>query len=737
MDHLRCVVERITYQNPETGYSVIRCRARGYSDLVTVVGLMPETHVGAVLSLEGAWKVDPKYGRQFTAEKFEETLPATVFGIEKYLGSGLIKGIGPKFAKKIVQQFGKDTLDIIEENPDSLIEVPGIGRLRVERIKESWAEQKEIKNIMLFLQSHDVSTAHATKIYKTYGNQSIAIVKENPYRLADDIWGIGFRTADIIAGKMGFGEERFARLRSGIMYALNQLADEGHCYGTREQVLTAAGELLKVDEALLVMTLDEMMRQRDVIVEKAKVPVDETADDVSHGPVDEMAETQMEEAIYLQPFFFSEMGTAKRLDAVLHGMRSFRIQPEGLLERIGKKTGMQYDDIQQQAILAAVRNKVLVLTGGPGTGKTTTTLGIIAAYREAGARIILAAPTGRAAKRLSETTGMEAKTIHRLLEVKPPNGYQRNEENPLEGDVLIVDECSMIDIVLMYNLLKAVPDDMTLILVGDVDQLPSVGAGNVLSDIIASGCIPVVKLERVFRQAQGSRIIMNAHRINKGQAIDIRGGRNADFFFAAQETPEEAADLIVKYVAENLPRYYHADPIRDIQVLTPMQRGLVGAVNLNQRLQDTLNRTRIFLRRGGTEYRIHDKVMQIRNDYNKEVYNGDIGFISSVDMDERELTVNFEGRDVTYDATELDELVLAYACTIHKSQGSEYPIVVMPFMMTHYIMLQRNLLYTGVTRAKKILVLVGEKKAVSTAINNNKAVGRNTRLKERIRKITG
>ena len=736
MDHLRCVVERITYQNPETGYSVIRCRARGYSDLVTVVGLMPETHVGAVLSLEGAWKVDPKYGRQFTAEKFEETLPATVFGIEKYLGSGLIKGIGPKFAKKIVQQFGKDTLDIIEENPDSLIEVPGIGRLRVERIKESWAEQKEIKNIMLFLQSHDVSTAHATKIYKTYGNQSIAIVKENPYRLADDIWGIGFRTADIIAGKMGFGEERFARLRSGIMYALNQLADEGHCYGTREQVLTAAGELLKVDEALLVMTLDEMMRQRDVIVEKAKVPVDETADDVSHGPVDEMAETQMEEAIYLQPFFFSEMGTAKRLDAVLHGMRSFRIQPEGLLERIGKKTGMQYDDIQQQAILAAVRNKVLVLTGGPGTGKTTTTLGIIAAYREAGARIILAAPTGRAAKRLSETTGMEAKTIHRLLEVKPPNGYQRNEENPLEGDVLIVDECSMIDIVLMYNLLKAVPDDMTLILVGDVDQLPSVGAGNVLSDIIASGCIPVVKLERVFRQAQGSRIIMNAHRINKGQAIDIRGGRNADFFFAAQETPEEAADLIVKYVAENLPRYYHADPIRDIQVLTPMQRGLVGAVNLNQRLQDTLNRTRIFLRRGGTEYRIHDKVMQIRNDYNKEVYNGDIGFISSVDMDERELTVNFEGRDVTYDATELDELVLAYACTIHKSQGSEYPIVVMPFMMTHYIMLQRNLLYTGVTRAKKILVLVGEKKAVSTAINNNKAVGRNTRLKERIRKMT-
>ena len=738
MDHLRCVVERITYQNPENGYSVIKCRAKGFSDLVTVVGLMPETHVGAVLSLDGAWKVDPKYGKQFTAEKFEETLPATVFGIEKYLGSGLIKGIGPKFAKKIVQQFGKDTLDVIEENPDALIEVAGIGQQRVNRIKESWAEQKEIKNIMLFLQSHDVSTSHATKIYKTYGNQSIEVVQENPYRLADDIWGIGFRTADIIAGKMGYGEERFARLRSGIMYALNQLAEEGHCYGTREQVLNAAGELLKVDETLLVMTLDEMMHQRDVIVEKAEVhlqDMEQNGTAVWNTP--ESEEIQIEEAIYLQPFFFSEMGTAKRLTAILQGMRRFRVRTEGIIDHVQKKTGMHYDEIQQQAILEAIQNKVLVLTGGPGTGKTTTTIGIISAYREAGAKIVLAAPTGRAAKRLSETTEMEAKTIHRLLEVKPPNGYQRNEENPLEGDVLIVDECSMIDIMLMYNLLKAVPDDMTLILVGDVDQLPSVGAGNVLSDIIASGCIPVVKLERIFRQAQGSRIIMNAHRINKGQAIDMRGGREADFFFAAQETPEAAADLIVKYVTENLPRYYRADPIRDIQVLTPMQRGVVGAVNLNQRLQEALNKTRIFLRRGGIEYRLHDKVMQIRNDYNREVYNGDIGFISSVNMEDRELNVNFEGREVTYDATELDELVLAYACTIHKSQGSEYPIVVMPFMMTHYIMLQRNLLYTGVTRAKKILVLVGEKKAVSYAIRNNKAVTRNTRLKERIRNVAG
>ena len=711
MDHLRCVVERITYQNADNGYTVLKCAVKNAQDLVTVVGIMPDTHVGSVLALEGVWKVDAKYGRQFSVEKFEETLPATVYGIEKYLGSGLIKGVGPKFARRIVEKFGKDTLDVIEENPDALIEVEGIGRVRVERIRKSWEEQKEIKNIMLFLQGHEVSTSHATKIFKTYGSDSISVVQENPYRLADDIWGIGFKTADTIAEKMGIEKDRFIRLRSGILYTLNKLSENGHCYAVREQLIKAAVQLLEVEEAELEITLDEMLRTEDVIRE--------------------------EEAIYLPPFFFSETGCAKRLLKLLAAERRVQMDVDTVMETVTGRAGqgqhITYDEVQLEAIRAAVSSKIMVLTGGPGTGKTTTTMGIIAAYRAAGCRIVLAAPTGRAAKRMSEATGMEAKTIHRLLEYKPPEGYQRKEENPLEGDVLILDECSMIDIMLMYNLLKAMPEQMTLIMVGDTDQLPSVGAGNVLKDIISSGRIPVVRLSRIFRQAQGSRIIMNAHRINKGEQIDMRGGRDSDFFFAAKETNEEVVELLVKYCTENLPRYYHVDALQDIQVLTPMQRGVCGAANLNQVLQEAMNPGSIFLRRGGTQYRLHDKVMQIRNDYDKEVFNGDIGVINHVDMEERELTVNFDGREVVYDVSELEELTLAYATTIHKSQGSEYPIVVMPFTMSHYVMLQRNLLYTGVTRAKKILVLIGEKKAVWYAVKNETTADRNTKLAERLR----
>ena len=711
MDHLRCVVERITYQNADNGYTVLKCAVKNAQDLVTVVGIMPDTHVGSVLALEGVWKVDAKYGRQFSVEKFEETLPATVYGIEKYLGSGLIKGVGPKFARRIVEKFGKDTLDVIEENPDALIEVEGIGRVRVERIRKSWEEQKEIKNIMLFLQGHEVSTSHATKIFKTYGSDSISVVQENPYRLADDIWGIGFKTADTIAEKMGIEKDRFIRLRSGILYTLNKLSENGHCYAVREQLIQAAVQLLEVEEAELEITLDEMLRTEEVIRE--------------------------EEAIYLPPFFFSETGCAKRLLKLLAAERRVQMDVDTVMEtvmgRAGQGQHITYDEVQLEAIRAAVSSKIMVLTGGPGTGKTTTTMGIIAAYRAAGCRIVLAAPTGRAAKRMSEATGMEAKTIHRLLEYKPPEGYQRKEENPLEGDVLILDECSMIDIMLMYNLLKAMPEQMTLIMVGDTDQLPSVGAGNVLKDIISSGRIPVVRLSRIFRQARGSRIIMNAHRINKGEQIDMRGGRDSDFFFAAKETNEEVVELLVKYCTENLPRYYHVDALQDIQVLTPMQRGVCGAANLNQVLQEAMNPGSIFLRRGGTQYRLHDKVMQIRNDYDKEVFNGDIGVINHVDMEERELTVNFDGREVVYDVSELEELTLAYAITIHKSQGSEYPIVVMPFTMSHYVMLQRNLLYTGVTRAKKILVLIGEKKAVWYAVKNETTADRNTKLAERLR----
>ena len=706
MEYLRCVVERITYRNEQNGYSVLKCRAKGFQDLVAVVGAMPDVHVGSVLSLGGEWKLDAKYGRQFSVETCEETLPATVVGIEKYLGSGLVKGIGPKFAQRIVQRFGQDTLDVIEETPEKLIEVPGIGQLRVERIRKSWLEQKEIKNIMLFLQGHDVSTTHATKIYKTYGKDSVKIVQENPYRLADDIWGIGFKTADAIAAKLGFEHERYERLRSGLLYTLNRLADDGHCYATRDMLMETGAELLTVDAPKLSDALNGMITDEDVKTE--------------------------EDTIYLPPFYHAEVGTARRLTEIYAYAGGVRVAPLGLTERVENATGIAYDDIQMEAILTAVQSKILILTGDPGTGKTTTTLGIITAFREAGARILLAAPTGRAAKRLSETTGMETKTIHRLLETKPPDGYQRNADNPLDGDVLIIDECSMIDVMLMYNLLKAVPDAMTLIFVGDIDQLPSVGAGNVLRDMIDSECFPVVRLTRIFRQAQSSRIIMSAHRINGGKMPDLSNGRDSDFFFMERETPEAALETIVELVRNRLPRAYRIPP-GEIQVLTPMQRGVVGAANLNQALQEAINPHADSLRRGGMLFRVRDKVMQIRNNYDKEVFNGDIGVVESVDLEDKTLSVRFDNRLIEYDSTELDELVLAYAVTIHKSQGSEYPVVVMPILMTHYVMLQRNLVYTGITRAKRLLVIVGTKKALSLAVRNVTVTRRNTMLKERLR----
>ena len=721
-ERLRAVVERITYQNAENGYSVLRLRAKGYNDLITAVGNMADTHVGSVLTLTGTWKVDAKYGRQFSIESYEETLPATVYGIEKYLGSGLIKGIGPKYAKRIVATFGAETLNVIEEEPDRLIEVPGIGGRRVEQIKRAWTDQKEIKNIMLFLQGHDVSTAHATKIYKQYGGDSIFIVQENPYRLADDIWGIGFKTADTIAAKLGFEKEKYVRLRSGLLYSLNKLAEDGHCYSTRSQLLETGASLLEVDASLLSMTLDEMIRVGDV-----KTSVLPSENDMEATETPGMA-------IYLPPFFFSEVGVENRLRALFKAAPSFTPTTNQL--SVGE---VEYDPVQLQAIETALQSKIMILTGGPGTGKSTTTMGIIRTFQ--GANILLAAPTGRAAKRLSEVTGLEAKTIHRLLEFKPPEGYKRNEESPLEGDVLIIDECSMIDIILMYSLLRAMPDGMRLILVGDVDQLPSVGAGNVLRDVIDSGAFPVVRLTKIFRQAASSRIITNAHRINHGEYPDLSNSRGTDFFFQGVEEPEKAVALITQLIKERLPRFYGVRP-QEIQLLTPMQRGVVGAANLNQVLQQALNpasppdkfgNTTPELRRGGYTFRPGDKVMQIRNDYDKEVFNGDIGAITSVDLEERSLSVAFDDRIVDYDISELDELVLAYATTVHKAQGAEYPIVVMPIMMTHFVMLQRNLLYTGVTRAKKGLVLVGQKKAVGYCVRNVTVDKRNTLLAERLK----
>lgn len=707
MIKLRCVVEHITYQNQENGWSVMKVKVKGYDNLVTLTGSLLDVPVGSVLLVDGDWRVDPRYGQQFVAQSWTEVMPATIYGIEKYLGSGLIKGIGPVYAKAIVNRFGLETIDVIENDIERLLEVPRLGRKRMEKIRESWEKQKDIKEVMVFLQGYGVSTAFAARIYRKYEKESITKVKENPYQLADDIWGIGFKTADGIASKMGYEKNDPRRCRSGILYTLNELAEEGHVYAEPEQLVDAAVKLLEAEESPVRQALASMIEANDVVLDN--------------------------EVIYLPPFYHAENGSAKRLQSLLSDTSLFYadIAAEPEAEYGTKTDGIVYDGVQQAAIQKALDSKVMVLTGGPGTGKTTTTQGIIAAFKARHMSILLAAPTGRAAKRMTEATGMEAKTIHRLLEYNPMDGYKRNDENPLEGDALIVDECSMIDILLFYNLMKAIPSNMRLILVGDIDQLPSVGAGNVLRDIIDSQQIPVVRLTRIFRQAQSSRIVMNAHAINAGQFPNIKNGLDTDFFFIGQEDADDIVKLIIGLVRDRLPKKY-GYPAKEIQVLTPMQRGTVGAGNLNIELQNALNPSGPSLARGGYTFRQGDKVMQIRNNYDKNVFNGDIGYITAVDTNERTLSVTFDNRFVEYDITELDEIVLAYAVTIHKSQGSEFPVVVMPATMKHFVMLQRNLIYTGITRAKKICVLVGTTKALAYAIRNNTVSKRNSKLKERL-----
>ncbi|MEZ3549367.1 MAG: ATP-dependent RecD-like DNA helicase [Muribaculaceae bacterium] len=706
MTKLRGVVEHITYQNPENGWSVMKVKVKDYKDLVTLTGSLLDVPVGSVLLCDGQWKVDARYGQQFVVESWEEVMPATIYGIEKYLGSGLVKGIGPVYAKAIVSRFGLETIDVIENDIERLLEVPRLGRKRMEKIRESWEKQKDIKEVMVFLQGYGVSTAYAAKIYRQYQKDAIKTVKENPYKLADDIWGIGFKTADGIASKMGYENNDPRRCRSGILYTLNRLAEEGHVYAEPEQLVTAAKELLQADEEPIRKAVADMIEAKDLIADN--------------------------DVLYLPPFFHAENGSAKRLTTLLsESLFSDMAAEEAVPYGNQPDNGIVYDEVQQAAIRQALESKVMVLTGGPGTGKTTTTQGIIAAFKSRGMQILLAAPTGRAAKRMTEATGMEAKTIHRLLEYNPMDGYKRNDENPLEGDALIVDECSMIDIMLFYNLMKAIPSNMRLILVGDIDQLPSVGAGNVLRDIIDSRQIPVVRLTRIFRQAQSSRIVMNAHAINAGQFPNISNGRNTDFFFIKAEDAETIPQLIVSLVRDRLSKAYGYNP-KEIQVLTPMQRGNVGAGNLNTELQTALNPSGPALTRGGYTFRQGDKVMQIRNNYDKNVFNGDIGYVNAVDTTERTLTVIYDGRLVEYDVSELDELTLAYAITIHKSQGSEFPVVVIPVTMKHYVMLQRNLIYTGITRAKKICVLVGTTKALAYAIKQNTVSKRNTKLKERL-----
>jgi exodeoxyribonuclease V alpha subunit len=714
-------IERITYTNEENGFTIAKVKVKGRRDLVTVVGNLMAPTPGEILQMQGEWGNHPKFGEQFRVMHYKSMVPASVAGIEKYLGSGLIKGIGPIMAKRIVKAFGKETLDVIEAEIEKLTEVEGIGKKRVEMIRKAWADQKEIRQVMLFLQSHGVSPGYATKICKTYGNAAIEVVQENPYRLATDIFGIGFLTADRIAEKLGVGRDSELRAAAGILYVLHQLADEGHVYYPLDPLLRKCQEILEVDQEILLRALDTLRAEQKIVLEDLKESGDPTA---GH------------QAVYLAKFHLSETNIAARLKALINAPKAIRpIDPGKALAWVQKQLDITLADRQVEAVQCALTYKVVVITGGPGTGKTTIINAILKIFARAGVKFLLAAPTGRAAKRMSEATGYKAKTIHRLLEYSfQKGGFQKDDKTPLKCDLLVVDEASMIDTILMHHLLKAVPPGATLILVGDVNQLPSVGAGAVLPDIIASRAVPVMELNEIFRQARESLIIVNAHKINQGLMPTLKpsGHKLADFYFIEQEEPEKVLGIILDLVRDRIPSRFGFDPIDDIQVLTPMHKGVVGAGNLNTELQQALNPGPESLARGGRNFRLQDKVMQIRNNYEKEVFNGDLGRIVMIDPESQEVVIDFDGRRVPYDYADLDEVVLGYAISIHKSQGSEYPAVVIPILTQHYVLLQRNLIYTGVTRGRKLVVLVGTKKALAMGLKNDRTKRRYTFLRRRL-----
>ncbi|MBW1981434.1 MAG: ATP-dependent RecD-like DNA helicase [Deltaproteobacteria bacterium] len=715
-------IERITYIDEESGYTVARVKVHGRKELVTVVGELLSPAPGEIIRMKGKWVNHPRYGEQFKVMEYETEVPASVYGIEKYLGSGLIKGIGPVMARRIVERFGEKTLEVIENHIERLSEVEGIGAKRIDMISRAWVEQKDIRQVMVFLQSHGVSSAYASKIFKHYGKQSIKVVRENPYRLAADIFGIGFVTADRIAAKLGFAKESRVRVEAGILYVLNELAEEGHVYYPYELLIERCREILEVDRDAVVQGLGAAALTRKIVIEDLNKSLEEFR--------------QNNKAVYLARFHFSESSVAGRLKRLLETPKSTRkIDPERAVHWVQQQLAITLAARQVEAVRYAVAEKILVITGGPGTGKTTVIKAIIQIFARMGVRILLAAPTGRAAKRMTEASGREAKTIHRLLEYSmQKGGFQKNEDNSLACDVLIVDEASMIDTILMHHLLKAIPAGATFILVGDVHQLPAVGAGDVLNDIIRSGRVKVVELTEIFRQAQESSIITNAHKINMGQlpSLQTPRGKLADFYFIEQEEPEEVLHIILELVKERIPNRFALDPVDDIQVLTPMHRGSIGAENLNRQLQQVLNPSEDMLLRGGKSIRLGDKVMQIRNNYYKDVFNGDVGRVVRVDSETQEVVVSIDGREVPYDYSDLDELVLAYAISVHKSQGSEYPAVVVPLLTQHYVMLQRNLIYTAVTRGKKLVVLVGSRKALALGVENDRVQKRYTCLKYRL-----
>jgi len=712
LETLAGTVERVTFHNAENGFAVIRIQVRGKRDLVTVVGHAPSISAGEWVTASGVWVSDRTHGLQFKADVLATTPPTGAAGIEKYLASGQMRGIGPAMAKRIVAAFGADTFEIIEVSPDRLTEVPGIGPLRAARIVSGWTEQKAVREIMIFLHAHGVGTARAVRIFKTYGHEAIKVMTDDPYRLARDIRGIGFRTADAIAAKLGMEKTAPQRIRAGISFALQTATDEGHCALPVEALTRLAEQLLEVDGALI----------RTAIV-----------DELSRGEV--VSDTISDETcLFLKGLYLAEQAVAARLVERVSGPPPW---PEIDLDRaipwVEGRTGKTLANSQREALKLVLVSKAAVVTGGPGVGKTTLLDTILRLLVAKGVKVMLTAPTGRAAKRMTEQTGIEAKTIHRLLEIDPKHGgFSRNEENPLDCDLLVVDETSMVDVPLMNALTKAIPARAGLLLVGDVDQLPSVGPGQVLADIIASNRIPVARLTEVFRQAAESRIVVNAHRINHGQMPEpAKAGEVSDFYFIGITEPEQGVGKIIEMVRERMPKRFGLDPIKDIQVLCPMNRGALGARNLNIELQRVLNpNPSSTIERFGWRFSPGDRMMETQNDYDREVFNGDLGTVARIDDEEGALIASFDGREVSYPFGELDTLVPAYATTIHKSQGSEYPAVIIPVVTQHFTMLARNLLYTGVTRGKRLVVLVGQKKAVAMAVRGGNTKRRWTKLRE-------